>query len=139
MADRWFQSSDKFGLLKIITPSLFNGFLRGWQQILFEHLKSNITYRFGVDLFSFRHNLQANGAQSFWDTLYKKKYSRYLYFPNFQCQNPESYMDIYFTFFKGISLISREMLLLESRVKIEETYNQNFRNENIYGYQTVND
>ena len=70
MADRWFQSTGKFGLLKVIAPSFFNGFSRGQWQTLIEHLKSNIMEKVSENLLLLCRNLQANGAQFFWDTLY---------------------------------------------------------------------
>ena len=73
MADRWFQSSGKFVLLKVIAPSFFNGFSRGQWQTIIEHLKSNIMEKVSENLLLLCRNLQANGAQFFWDTLYKKK------------------------------------------------------------------
>ena len=42
MADRWFQSTDRFGFLRVIAPSFFNGFSRRRWQTLIEDLKSNI-------------------------------------------------------------------------------------------------
>ena len=70
MADRWFQSTGKFGLLKVIAPLFFNGCSRGQWQTLIEHLKSNIMEKVSENPSLFCRNLQANGAQFFWDTLY---------------------------------------------------------------------
>ena len=69
MADRWFQSTGKIGLLKVIAPLFFNGFSRGQWQTLIEHLKSNIMEKVSENPL-FCRNLQANRAQFFWDTLY---------------------------------------------------------------------
>ena len=71
MADHWFQSTGRFGLLKVIAPSLFDGFSRERWQTLIEHLKSNVMEKVSDNLLLFSRNLQANGAQFFWDTLYK--------------------------------------------------------------------
>ena len=70
MADHWFQSTGRFGLLKVIAPSLFDGFSREQWQTLIEHLKSNVMEKVSDNLLLFSRNLQANGAQFFWDTLY---------------------------------------------------------------------
>ena len=70
MADHWFQSTGRFGLLKVIAPSLFDGFSRERWQTLIEHLKSNVMEKVSDNLLLFSRNLQANGAQFFWDTLY---------------------------------------------------------------------
>ena len=70
MADHWFQSTGRFGLLKVIAPSFFDGFSRERWQNLIEHLKSNVMEKVSDNLLLFSHNLQANGAQFFWDTLY---------------------------------------------------------------------
>ena len=45
MADHWFQSTGRFGLLKVIAPSFFDGFSRERWQTLIEHLKSNVMER----------------------------------------------------------------------------------------------
>ena len=70
MADHWFQSTGRFGLLKVIAPSFFDGFSRERWQTLIEHLKSNVMEKDSDNLLPFSRNLQANGAQFFWDTLY---------------------------------------------------------------------
>ena len=70
MADHWFQSTGRFGLLKVIAPSFFDGFSRERWQTLIEHLKSNVMEKVSENLLPFSRNLQANGAQFFWDTLY---------------------------------------------------------------------
>ena len=69
MADRWFQSLEKLGLLKFIAPSFFKGFSRGRWQTLIEHLKSNIMENASENPLLFCRNLQVNGAQFFWEAL----------------------------------------------------------------------
>ena len=71
MADHWFQSTGRFGLLKVIAPSFFDGFSRERRQTLIERLKSNVMEKVSDNLLLFSRNLQANGAQFFWDTLYE--------------------------------------------------------------------
>ena len=75
MADHWFQSTGRFGLLKVIAPSFFDGFSRERWQTLIEHLKSNVMEKVSDNLLLFSHNLQADGAQFFWDTLYINLFS----------------------------------------------------------------
>ena len=77
MADHWFQSTGRFGLLKVIAPSFFDGFSRERWQTSIEHLKSNVMEKVSDNLLLFSRNLQANGAQFFWDTLYFFDFTAY--------------------------------------------------------------